>query len=90
MDVWHGKKREEIGYRSGGPHFDILDGFSEAQWGADCGSCFVSHVFPTLPKIGGTSSSKFSLFLFTGFYAANMFVWMDGRTVCWSVTCPHC
>lgn len=42
---------------------------------------FVSHVFSlgTLPKIGGTSSSKYSVF-FTVFYAANMFVWMDGRT----------
>lgn len=51
---------------------------------ADCGSCpVVSHVM-FFSKIGGISS-KYSFFY--RFYAANMFVWTDGRmdrrTVCW-------
>lgn len=60
-EAWKEKRRDwdtgqSVG-RSGGPHFDILDGFSEAQWGADCGSCLfrMSFLGGTLPKIGGTS-----------------------------------
>lgn len=49
---------------------------------------FVSHVFSsgTLPKIGGTSSSKFSLFFFTVFLRCEhvrVHGWTNGRTDGW-------